>query len=105
MKFQVVVFWVMTTRSEVVGYHRFGGPYCPLLHEVKFILGLLSVFVLNQVEFNIKIIVFLMRMFYVRLEVPEFVFSLFIPLMYSHIQGKQHLNTSRHVFSTKKKCP
>jgi hypothetical protein len=25
---QVVVFWVMTPCSDVVGYHRFGGPCC-----------------------------------------------------------------------------
>jgi hypothetical protein len=26
--FQVEVFWFVTTRSVVVGYQRFGGPYC-----------------------------------------------------------------------------
>jgi hypothetical protein len=32
VKFQVeVLFWVMTPRSDVVGYQRFGGPWCVLL--------------------------------------------------------------------------
>jgi hypothetical protein len=28
VKFQVAVFWVVTPCSDVVGYQRFGGPYC-----------------------------------------------------------------------------
>jgi hypothetical protein len=28
MMIQVVVFWVMTPCSDVVGYQRFGGPCC-----------------------------------------------------------------------------
>jgi hypothetical protein len=27
-KIRVEVFWVMTPCSDVVGYRRFGGPYC-----------------------------------------------------------------------------
>jgi len=28
MKFHIVVFWVVTRCSVVVGYRRFGGPFC-----------------------------------------------------------------------------
>jgi hypothetical protein len=28
IEIQVAVFWVMTPCSDVVGYRRFGGPYC-----------------------------------------------------------------------------
>jgi hypothetical protein len=32
VKMQVEVFWVVTSRSVVVGYQRFGGPCCLHLH-------------------------------------------------------------------------
>jgi len=36
----VVVFWVVTSCSHVVGYQRFGGPYCLHLHEDFFLFSL-----------------------------------------------------------------
>jgi len=33
MKIHVVVFWVMTLCSDVVGYQRLGGSYCLQIHS------------------------------------------------------------------------
>jgi len=32
-KIQGAVFWILTPCNDVVGYRRFGGPYCPYLHS------------------------------------------------------------------------
>jgi len=35
MQIQVMVFWVMTSCSDVVGYHHIGEPYFPHLNPPK----------------------------------------------------------------------
>jgi len=37
VKIQVEVFWVVTPCSVVVGYRRFGGPYCMKMRLLKLV--------------------------------------------------------------------